>query len=145
MGMVLLVDDDEDDRMLMRMALHSLNASVPMTEFENGSQLLAFLQQTEAAGSAGFIIVLDKFMPILDGFDTLAMLKQHPDFARIPVVLFVNPQDDQDMERCTSLGATACLIKPLHYDEMLGIMQTVYSYWQHSNHPPATGAEPPTP
>lgn len=130
---VLLVDDDEEDRMLMRMALESMEMAAPVREFDSGEQLLEFLQQETTERSKdvvnSWIVILDKYMPGMSGFDTLRLIKEKPDWQRIPVVLFVNTQNQGEMELCIDLGATVCISKPLYFEEIKELMRQVYQHW----------------
>ncbi|GAB3915013.1 hypothetical protein GCM10028803_61250 [Larkinella knui] len=130
---VLLVDDDEEDRMLMRMALESMEMSVPVQEFESGEKLLSFLhQETNGSSTAAlnsWIVILDKYMPGMSGFDTLQQIKENPLWQRIPIVLFVNTQNQGEMELCVDLGATVCISKPLYFEEIKELMRQVYQHW----------------
>jgi two-component response regulator (ARR-A family) len=128
---VLLVDDDDEDRMLMRMALESLDKAAPIREFESGERLLSFMQQEGESSAAlnSWIIILDKYMPGLSGFDTLREIKANPLWQRIPVVLFVNTQNQGEMELCVDLGATVCISKPLYFEEIKELMRQVYQHW----------------
>ncbi|WP_234735821.1 response regulator [Tellurirhabdus bombi] len=131
---IVLVDDDEEDRMLMRMALESIGLESSVVELESGEHLLRYL--TESLGAAPspvaipWIVVLDKFMPGLSGFDTLRQLKSHEVFQHIPVVLFVNTQNKNEIDLCVDLGAMTCTSKPLSFDDMKELMKTVYDHWQ---------------
>ncbi|MGA0557312.1 response regulator [Larkinella sp. VNQ87] len=125
---ILLVDDDEEDRMLMRMALDSMEMGAPVREFESGERLLSYMQQ-QSDDLASWIIILDKYMPGLNGFDTLRHIKENPDWQRIPVVLFVNTQNQGEMELCLDLGATICISKPLYFDGIKELIRQVYQHW----------------
>ncbi|MGV3557373.1 response regulator [Larkinella arboricola] len=132
---VLLVDDDEEDRMLMRMALESMQMAAPIQEFDSGERLLSFMQQeTDQSVTSlnSWIVILDKYMPGLSGFDTLRKIKENPLWERIPVVLFVNMQNQDEMELCIDLGATVCISKPLYFDEIKELMREVYQHWLNS-------------
>jgi len=132
---VLLVDDDDEDRMLMRIALESAELPMPIREFDSGEALLAFLKQEtglSAFESVSWIVILDKYMPGINGFETLRQLKAHPFWQRIPVVLFVNTQNQDEMELCVDLGAMACMNKPLHFEDTKELMRMVYQYWQNN-------------
>jgi two-component response regulator (ARR-A family) len=130
---VLLVDDDEEDRMLMRIALESMELAAPVQEFESGEQLLSFLHQETSRSPrnalTSWIVILDKYMPGMSGFDALRQIKENPVWQRIPVVLFVNTQNQGEMELCVDLGATVCISKPLYFEEIKALMGQVYQHW----------------
>ncbi len=121
--------------MLMRMALESMQMASPIQEFDSGERLLDFMQQetNQSVTSLNlWIVILDKYMPGLSGFDTLRKIKENALWERIPVVLFVNTQNQDEMELCIDLGATVCISKPLYFDEIKDLMREVYQHWLNS-------------
>ncbi|WP_375448430.1 response regulator [uncultured Fibrella sp.] len=135
---LILVDDDSDDRLLMKMALRELRLNLSIQEVENGRHLLLYLRADFAAhpnvAFVPWIIVLDKHMPELGGFDTLIAIKADPIFSLVPVVLFINPDDADDRARCEALGATVCVPKPTDFNQMKILMQDIYDLWRATNH-----------
>ncbi|MFC5410006.1 response regulator [Larkinella bovis] len=128
---VLLVDDDEEDRLLMRMAVES-ELVAPIREFASGDELLKYMQEASLDSletQTSWIVILDKYMPGLSGFDTLRRIKDNPAWQRIPVVLFVNTQNQGETEMCLDLGATVCINKPLYFEGIKELMREVYQHW----------------
>ncbi|MFO0738695.1 MAG: response regulator [Labilithrix sp.] len=77
---VLLVEDDEPTRTLMR---RTLEADVnTVFEAENGQVALDRLAEADPD-----IIVLDLMMPVMDGFTFLEHFRRDPRFGRVPVVV----------------------------------------------------------
>ncbi|WP_230467181.1 hybrid sensor histidine kinase/response regulator [Lujinxingia vulgaris] len=79
-GEILLVEDDEPTRSLMRRTLEDDGWSV--VEAEDGRVGLQKLEQIEPA-----LVLLDLMMPNLDGFEFLRRLRAHPDYAKVPVIV----------------------------------------------------------
>jgi len=130
---ILLVDDDEEDRLLMRMALEALDLPTTVRELESGDALLGFLEEDVRvqgrASATRWIVMLDKYMPGLNGFETLRRLKENDVFCKVPVVLFINTQNEDELRLCVDLGAVTYINKPLHFSEMKDLMHAVYQYW----------------
>jgi len=57
------------------------------------------------------LILLDLVMPKLDGFQVLERLKKESATAKIPVLVFSNLGQKEDVERCLALGAAGYVIK----------------------------------
>lgn len=57
------------------------------------------------------LILLDLILPILDGFEVLSKAKEDPELAYIPVIIFSNLDERENMEKCLKLGAIDYLIK----------------------------------
>lgn len=81
-GQILVVDDDAAVRTVLRDLLTHFGYRV--TEADNGATAL---RQLEAADALPDLILLDVLMPELGGFEVLAILREHPDWRRLPVVV----------------------------------------------------------
>lgn len=103
---VLIVDDEEDIREIVQLALETMAGWEVLTA-ESGSEGLvqAEIQQPDA-------ILLDMMMPDMDGFTTLANLKANPAISNIPVIFITAKGKTVDRNRCAELGAIAIIAKP---------------------------------
>lgn len=108
---ILLVDDDPEDHYIMKEAMALVNADSFIHFTTSGSQALELL-----AGCTGDqfpqLIVLDLNMPILNGTETLRILKNDERYRHIPVIIFSTSNNPVEKEKCLTLGAHAYLIKP---------------------------------
>jgi len=110
---ILIIDDDESIRELLRLHLSAAGYEV---------------QVAEDAISAGYsvlrsppdLIISDINMPHMDGFEFIAALKADPALPRIPVI-FLTSHDGGD-ERGKELGAVGYLIKPVRADKLLQLV-----------------------
>jgi len=102
---VLLVDDDPDLRALARRAL--VRDGHEVSEACDGGEALKMV-----ADSIPDLIVLDLLMPHVDGLEVLAALREKPDTARIPVLLFTSLGNENCIRTGFELGATDYLVKP---------------------------------
>jgi PAS domain S-box-containing protein len=93
---VLVVEDDEPTRELVRRTLESEGSTV--IEADNGEVALARLRESEPD-----IVLLDLMMPVMDGFSFLQHLRADPRYARLPVVVAtarqLSPEERSDLER----------------------------------------------
>lgn len=101
----LLVDDDEDVRLLMRMSLESWNHGLRVAgEASDGMSALEQLDEVDPA-----VIVLDQMMPFMNGLETAGrILERRPDQR---IVLVSGYLDDWLQERALEAGIVACLDK----------------------------------
>ncbi len=111
---VLVVDDDDDLRELVKLLLES-----------HGTDVVAAADGVEAwervqRDGAFSLILLDVMMPRMDGPQFLARLRASP-YDHIPVVLVSGHLDS--LAAAKLLGADAWLTKPLHFDELLATIQ----------------------
>lgn len=112
-SLVLYADDDADDRELVKEAFDEFSAIIELICFENGSELLSYLQHLKPLQPKPCLIILDINMPVLDGKECLVQLRHLPDFKDVPVVLFSTstlPAEDRFAKNYNAGFVT----KPLH-------------------------------
>lgn len=103
---ILLVEDDDDARMVLASALDEEGFCVE--EAANGREALDRLR---SGGARPRLILLDLMMPVMDGWEFRAALRQDPALAEIPiVVLTAVPQTTRAAE---SLEVADILTKPI--------------------------------
>ena len=120
---ILMVDDDADDRDIIRFSMESINASDTIGFAEDGEQALTILQDDVAASPIPELIVLDLNMPRMNGTETLRSLKQDERFKNIPVIIYSTSINPFEKEKCMELGAHSFITKPISYQESLDIAQ----------------------
>jgi CheY-like chemotaxis protein len=107
---VLIIDDDDDIRELMKIVLEGdgYRVNVAANGFDAFKQL--------ETGSRPALILLDLMMPGMDGEEFLR--KMHASgFAKIPVVIMSGYSGGQKVSR--ELYGVSCLMKPVELDELL--------------------------
>jgi CheY-like chemotaxis protein len=101
---VLLVDDNEDIRLLMRLAIERDRRLVVVGEAANGADALA-----KCDGACPDAVLLDLLMPVMDGYEALPKIKQR--CPRTDVVVFSAMTSPETTARVASLGAAAFVEK----------------------------------
>lgn len=115
--LIYLVDDDEDDRLLLRQAFQQHTTPCRIDEFIDGVGIIDRLTQT-TTGAYPNLILLDLNMPRMDGFATLKIIKETTSWQTIPVVVLTTSEDRYDRQRATELGADDYLVKPPTYSQL---------------------------
>lgn len=95
---VLVVDDAPMNRAILRAHLAQMGHAA--TEVADGMAALELLQERRFDA-----ILLDVKMPRLDGYETLARLKESPELQSIPVVMITAVEGLESAVRCLRLGA----------------------------------------
>jgi CheY-like chemotaxis protein len=112
-GTVLVVDDDPLVQQLVAGQL--VPAGFQVATAADG--LEALKKARELRPNA---IVLDIYLPRLDGWSVLSTLKSEPDLARIPVIII---SVEEQRARGFSLGACDYLVKPLDAEHMVDVVR----------------------
>ncbi|HUO08114.1 MAG TPA: response regulator [Phycisphaerae bacterium] len=128
---ILLVDDDEDCRTLIRDAMDQGKLDNPVYEVASGEEALAFLRREGIHANAPRpgLIYLDIEMPGMGGQETLRAIRKDPRFADIAVVMMTGVTDDNQKHLAMSNGANSYTNKPT--DAMTFVYTVVQStnYW----------------
>lgn len=125
---IYLVDDDEDDCFFAQQTLEP-HANCELTIFENGQKLIDYLIQNPDS-KLPTLILLDLNMPMLNGFETLSLLKQHDRWSGVPVVVLTTSDHQDDKSRCQALGAEGFLTKPADYSSLSEVLSSVSRCWR---------------
>jgi putative two-component system response regulator len=104
---ILIVDDNEMNRDLLQRRLGRMGFQ--LFTANNGAEALTALQQQVCD-----LVLLDIMMPVLDGYETLAQMKQDPRLRPIPVIMITALDDVDSAVRCIDMGAADYLTKPFN-------------------------------
>jgi CheY-like chemotaxis protein len=129
---ILIAEDDADDRFLLKTAFEESGYKNTLKFVENGVELIRHLKEvTEQKNNDEFpgFILLDLNMPKKDGREVLKEIKENKIFKKIPVIVFTTTKNESEISRCYELGANSYVVKPLVFDELVNIIQGLYSYW----------------
>ena len=109
---VLIVDDSEDLRALWRAYLGHWGFSVD--EARNGLEALQ-----KARAHTPDVILMDCWMPVLDGFSAVEQMRSDPALAQVPVLAVSAAVSSDIGRRATEVGSDAFLAKPLMPEQLM--------------------------
>jgi CheY-like chemotaxis protein len=118
---VLLVDDDARNifalsSMLERRGMRVLTAAT-------GAEAITLVKSTPELA----IVLMDIMMPEMDGYQTMAAIREDPDFRRLPIIALTAKAMKGDREKSLDAGASEYLAKPVNTDQLLAAMRS----WLH--------------
>jgi CheY-like chemotaxis protein len=91
---ILVAEDDDEDRQLLSMAWMEANLPNQLVFVADGEELLDYLAKEKDAVRPSFclpgLVLLDWFMPKVNGGEVLLHLQADPDLSQIPVVVLTN-------------------------------------------------------
>lgn len=109
---ILIVDDEETLRFLVRMTL--VQADYDVVEAESGEEGLRVIQEQKPD-----LVILDVMMPGIDGFEVCRRIRQDPVVNGIPIIMLSAHSDPHYRQQGRKAGANAYLTKPVNRDELL--------------------------
>jgi CheY-like chemotaxis protein len=113
---VLCVDDDPDDRELIKNAIFNVDPSYTVAHATNGKEALQFL--TRAADTElPCLVIIDINMPIMDGKQTVIEIKKNKKLDLIPIVVFTTSSHPSDQNFCHLYGIEL-VTKPANFKQI---------------------------
>jgi CheY-like chemotaxis protein len=109
---VMIADDDEDIRLVCELAVRRIG-HWDVTLAATGEEALEGARSEQPD-----VILLDVMMPEMDGPTTLAMLREDPATAGIPVIFLTAKAQKHEVERYLALGATGVIVKPFEVESL---------------------------
>jgi CheY-like chemotaxis protein len=131
---ILMADDDADDRMLTKDALEESRVLNELRFVQDGEELMDYLHRrgkyadAESSPKPG-LILLDLNMPKKDGREALKEIKSDPNLRRIPVVIMTTSKAEEDIFRSYDFGASSFITKPVTFDRLVDLMKAIGEYW----------------
>lgn len=131
---ILLADDDADDREMMRRALEKNDLVGDFHAVGDGEELMDYLHHRgtfapPALSPRPGLILLDLNMPKKDGREALAEIKAHPSLRRIPVVVVTTSNAQQDISCTYDLGSNSYISKPVTLSGLVEVTKVLGEYW----------------
>lgn len=104
---ILIVDDREDKLTALESVLAPMRETIVLAQ--SGRDALREILQHEFA-----VILMDVFMPSMDGFETAAMIRQRAQCAHTPIIFITSVHNTDDLTaRGYSLGAVDYIFSPI--------------------------------
>lgn len=132
--MVLVAEDDADDRLLIQKAFTKSWEAGKLMYVENGEELVKYLKRqapyiNETEYPRPQIVILDLNMPKKDGRQALKEIKVDKELCKIPVIVFTTSSQPDDIEHMYKLGSNSYITKPSSFDGLLNIAKEIEVYW----------------
>ena len=131
---ILLADDDEEDRMLACDAMAESRLSNEIFCVTDGEDLMDYLLREgkyapPARAPRPGLILLDLNMPKKDGREALREIKANPALRQIPIVVLTTSKSDEDILRSYDSGANSFISKPVTFEGLVDLMKVLGRYW----------------
>jgi len=124
---ILLIDDDEDDQFIFLTALKAVAPKCACRIVNNGADAIRDLQVHHSKTN---MIFLDLNMPIMNGFEFLAILKTDSLLSSLPVTIYSTSDDPVDIKRAKALGAEQFISKSWDIQALIDELNGIISLQQ---------------
>ena len=108
---ILVVDDDPNSLDIVRTFLEAKGYTVATAS--DGKAALAQLEVVRPR-----LVLLDVMMPGIDGWEVARIIKNHPDFGGVRIVMLTARSDFTDKQEGLRAGADDYIVKPVRLDDL---------------------------
>lgn len=115
---VLVVDDHPPTVRLIQNALEQDGFSVITAS--NGAECVLAVHRDQPD-----LVILDVIMPVMDGFQTLRILRENAHTKRLPVIILTVRKSDEDVLHGWKIGTDMYLTKPFEVPELVSAVKRI--------------------
>src|SRR6266446_6105377 len=115
---ILIVDDYEENRQMMRKLLEMIGYSV--LEADNGLEAVRLTQQKTPS-----VVIMDLGLPLLSGLDAARMIHETPETSEIPIIVLSAYDAADARDDAIASGCRGYLTKPVDYAKLEKIIRTL--------------------
>ena len=126
---VLLIEDDEIERLKFKRVCDKNNFNLSITEANNGEKALEYLNNDTSLPD---FILLDLNMPKMNGLEFLRVLRNSDRLKYLPTVVLTTSVNEKDLKEAYALGVAGYLLKPLKYEDYITKIEVILAYWKHN-------------
>lgn len=120
--LILLADDDQEDAEIFKEALEDIDCNYTLVHAETGAGVFDLLQKQQLKPD---LIFLDLNMPVMNGWQCLAKLKNSTLFASIPVIIYTTSNNPRDYQIAIDLQAHGLICKPSNPQTLSKVLNIV--------------------
>ena len=131
---LLVVEDEANDRFLIERAARKARILNPLQMVTNGEEAVSYLKgerdyADRHAHPLPILVLLDLKLPRRSGIEVLSWIRGSPTFHTLPVVVLTSSPDSGDVQRAYQAGANSYLVKPVAFEGLQQMMESLGLYW----------------
>ena len=139
---ILLVEDDSNDILFIQRAFRQANLSHSIHIVKDGDGAVSYLMGENQYANRDLyplpaLILLDLKLPRRSGLEVLQWIRQQPKLKRIPIVVLTSSRESPDIDKAYDLGVNSYLVKPVRFEMLAKMIETIDSYWIRLNQFPS--------
>ena len=138
---ILLVEDEPDDVKHIERAFRKAKLANPLQVVNDGDAAVAYLKgeppyDDRSRYPLPTLMLLDLKLPRRSGLEVLTWIREQPQLKRLPVVILTSSRERNDVNSAYDRYVSSYLVKPVAFDALLELMQSVNMYWILCNEKP---------
>jgi len=139
-GLILLVEDQDDDVELTLRAFSQSNIANEIVVVRDGEEALDYLFTSGPYADRDpsltpSVVLLDLKLPKVSGLDVLRRMRADARTRRLPVVVLTSSNEERDVIASYDLGANSFVRKPVDFAQFIEAADHLGVYWLVLNEP----------
>jgi CheY-like chemotaxis protein len=131
---LIIADDDQEDCLLAADALKEARLVNDLHIVADGEELLDYLCRQgkytdKRISPTPSLIMIDLNMPKKDGREAIKEIKSNPKLRHLPIVVLTTSKAEEDIYRSYELGVNSYITKPVTFEALVDVIQTIGKYW----------------
>lgn len=131
---ILYVEDEKSDVLLLRVAFSLARLTNPVHVAVDGAQAIDYLADNSPFADRSqhplpALVLLDLNLPKKSGFEVLSWIRQQPQFASLPVVIYTSSVGLIDKDTAQLLGATDYFVKRFGVSDIAELVRSLAERW----------------
>jgi CheY-like chemotaxis protein len=128
-GQIIVIEDDEDDRLFLDLIFKRLNYENEVLYFEDGEKALEYLVNTDAEP---FIVLSDINMPVLSGLELRDKIYNNEKLRTmcIPYLFFSTSAEQEHIIDAYSKSIQGFFVKPSTVEKLEMTIKKIIEYWK---------------
>ncbi|HZO21010.1 MAG TPA: response regulator, partial [Steroidobacteraceae bacterium] len=119
---ILVVEDDVRNIFALSSLLEPKGASIEIAR--NGREAIEALTRSSLpGGSAIDLVLMDIMMPEMDGLTATRVIRERPEWQKLPIIALTAKAMKDDQEKCLAAGANDYIAKPLDVEKLLSLVR----------------------
>jgi CheY-like chemotaxis protein len=132
---ILLVEDDENDRIFFDRAVRKSGYGWRIASAATGREAVEYLSGAgkfadRAAHPTPTHVLLDLKLPELSGLEVLQWIRSQSSLEDLPVIVLSSSREFSDMERAKAFGIDAYEVKPVEFRALLSTVRSIAERWR---------------
>lgn len=114
---VIVIEDNEDDRILLLRQLKAANMSEMVKFIADGQDAIDYFQTNmDTLAASLMVIFLDLKLPSVTGLDVLRKMRSMEALNHVPVIVMTSSNNPKDLQECQALRVCKWVEKPITFD-----------------------------
>ncbi len=129
---IILIDDNPDDCESLVRGFQTTDLSCVIKWYDSPEKYLDYLSDIDydhINNILPILIILDLNMPGIDGKKMLGIIKANDKIKAVPVIILTTSTNQDDILECYANGANTYIQKPMSFEKMKKICDSLHNYW----------------